>query len=220
MSELRLKEYLSLEACTMDLLMLDTGLLDETQELATAARVALGTDALASAGEVLPDLDSTDRRGWWGDLDAQEIWDGWPIGCKNWLLLRSKITDATSVEGATLQRAQFYTQAALQPFIDKRIATQMDVKATRTELQRIDVLAQIYRGPNDEIDLRYQILWQDDVVPEPLSLALNMWGLQVANASPVLGTPVFNTKSPVHLPPKSMAVSSPVVGPATLAYHP
>jgi phage gp46-like protein len=162
MSDLRLKTNFSFEGVTMDFLMRDTGFLDEREELATAARVALGTDKRADVRDVLPDPDSTDRRGWWGDLDAEEIWGGWPIGTKNWLLTRAKITQAPSEEGATVDRARRYTQEALQPFIDKRIATQMSVVATRTELQRIEVEAKIYRGPSNDIDLRYQILWQPE----------------------------------------------------------
>src|SRR5262245_56514416 len=68
------------------------GVLDEDQELATLVMVALGTDALAGADDALPGLDETDRRGWWGDTDAEEIWDGWPVGSKLWLLQRAKIT--------------------------------------------------------------------------------------------------------------------------------
>lgn len=163
MTDIRLKESSSpLEAVTMDFLLLDTGFLDESEELATAVRVALGTDALADAEDVLPDPDSTDRRGWWGDLEAKEIWDGWPIGCKNWLLSRAKITTSPSTEGAaTLQRARTYTEVALRPFVEKRVASQIDIDAQRTELQRIEVQATIYRGPLMEIDLRYQLLWQE-----------------------------------------------------------
>lgn len=162
MTDARLKTYFSLEGVTMDWLLTDAGLLDEREELATAARVALGTDKMADPRDILPDPDSTDRRGWWGDLDAEEIWGGWPIGTKNWLLTRAKITGEESFEGSTIDRAQQYTQEALRPFIERRMATQMEVIATRTELQRIEVDAKIYRGPNDEIDLLYQLLWQPE----------------------------------------------------------
>lgn len=164
MSDVRLKTYTSLEGVTMDWVMQDTGFLDEREELATAGRVALGTDKRADDNDVLPDPDSSDRRGWWGDLEADDIWGGWPIGTKNWLLSRAKITPSAAEEGATLDRARRYTQEALQPFIDKRIATQMSVVANRTELQRIEVEAKIYRGPTTEIDLRYQIFWQQEDV--------------------------------------------------------
>jgi len=176
MTDVRLKEYLSLEACTMDFLLRDTGFLDEREELETAVRVALGTDGLASDDDILPDPDSTDRRGWWGDLDAEEIWGGWPIGCKNWLLLRAKIADAPSKEGATLERARRYTLDALQPFVDKQIASHVDATSNRTELQRIDVTGTIYRGPLEEINLRYQLLWQEEDFNEdpPMSTSVNI----------------------------------------------
>jgi phage gp46-like protein len=172
MTDIRLKEYFSLEAVTMDFLLTTNGQLDEREELATAARVALGTDRMADVGDILPDPDSTDRRGWWGDFEAAEIWGGWPIGSKNWLLTRAKITDALSQEGSTEGRAQRYTQDALQPLVDRHIASSLAVAATRTDTQTIEVGAQIYRGPLTEIDLRYQLLWQEDPifdVPKPLA---------------------------------------------------
>jgi phage gp46-like protein len=164
MTDIRLKEYSSLlTGVAMDWLMQPTGLIDETEELATAVRVALGTDRLANTTEVLPDPDSTDRRGWWGDLDAKEIWDGWPIGCKNWLLSRAKISNEFSWEGATLQRARAYTREALQPLITRRIATRVDVSAERVDKQKIVVNVMVFRGPKRAIELRFAFLW-DQVV--------------------------------------------------------
>jgi phage gp46-like protein len=55
---------------TVDWSLLPNGTLDDTQALATAVIVALGTNALATDTDVLPDPDSNDRCGWWGDLDA------------------------------------------------------------------------------------------------------------------------------------------------------
>ena len=135
------------------------GALDETEALLTAVKVALLTDSLADPSDILPDPDSTDRRGWWGDTDAEVIWDGWPIGCKNWLLARAKITDAGSFEGATVSRAEGYTRIALQPFIDKQLCSRVDVSAVRVGKERIDVTAVLYRGPLADIELRFQDLW-------------------------------------------------------------
>src|SRR5215472_15553230 len=87
---------------SVDWLLRADGTLDDSQALATAVIVALGTDRLADVTDVLPDPDSTDRRGWWGDLDAQEVWDGWPIGSRLWLLKRDKITDAGAARGSEL----------------------------------------------------------------------------------------------------------------------
>lgn len=167
MTDARLKEYGSLTGVTMDLLLTSSGRLDEREELATAVRVALGTDATAGENDILPDPDSTDRRGWWGDFDAAEIWGGWPIGCKNWLLSRAKITDAPSQEGSTLQRAHQYTLDALRPFVERRMASNANASAVRKGLERIEVTAQLFRGPELEIDLNYQALWQEPPAFDP-----------------------------------------------------
>lgn len=173
MTEIKLRSYFNPSdpttygGPTMDFLMKDYGALDESEQLATAIRVALGTDRLADMQEVLPDPDSSDRKGWWGDLDAEAIWGGWPIGTRAWLLSRAKILDIPSAEGSTLLRAEQYTREALQPFIDRRIATYVTVQARRTDLERIEVEVVMYRGPEDEINLRYQYLW-DEIVNPPV----------------------------------------------------
>ena len=169
MTDVRLKQEFTIEGPSMEWFVRDIGTLDDRDELATAVRVALGTDALASPDEVLPDPDSNDRRGWWGDFQAEEIWNGWPIGSKNWLLTRAKITE-TSSEGSTLDRARQYTINSLQPFIDQAIASQMSVDAERTDLQTIQVSATLFRGPLDEISLRYQPLWEEPEIINDVSV--------------------------------------------------
>ena len=42
------------------------GVIDETQALATAVMVALGSNLLADVGDELPDPLDNDRQGWWG----------------------------------------------------------------------------------------------------------------------------------------------------------
>jgi phage gp46-like protein len=145
----------------VDWRLLDDGTLDETQALATAIIVALGTDALADVDDQLPDPDSTDREGWWGDLDAETIWNGWPIGAKLWLLKRSAIEGPNAQRGSTLARVQNYINSAIQPFVDQRIISTFQVWVQRTDIQRIDALIQIYRGPIQAIELRYAILWDE-----------------------------------------------------------
>jgi phage gp46-like protein len=194
MTDVRLQEYGSLQAVTMDWL-LDDDILDEREQLATAVRVALGTDALVGADDILPDPDSTDRGGWWGDFEAEEIWGGWPIGTKSWLLSRAKITQAPSREGSTLDRAKRYTEQALQPFVDLRMASQVMVQAARTELQRIEVYAKLYRGPLAEIDLRYQVLWEE--VREPIGAKTR--SIPVFDANVYQPDPMFDTNRPVKV---------------------
>ena len=153
-----LKQTADLHGTLMDWLLTSEGLSEE-EELATAVRVALGTDRLADINEVLPDPDSIDRRGWWGDLDAEEIWNGWPIGCKNWLLLRAKISDEKSVDGGTVNRVEQYTRQAIQPFVDRRIASHFTVRAARVGRQEIDAAVTIFRGPLRAIQLEFAFLW-------------------------------------------------------------
>jgi phage gp46-like protein len=149
---------------TVDWLLLDNGTLDDTQALATSIIVALGTDRLAEGSDILPDPDSTDRHGWWGDYDAEMIWDGWPIGSRLWLLQRDKIEGPGSRRGPTTVRVEHYIREAIQPFLDRRIGSNMFVQATRIGREQIDALVRIYRGPQLEIALRYQILWTNMVV--------------------------------------------------------
>src|SRR5215471_2422879 len=150
MSDVRIVSLATLEHTVADWLLLPDGSLDESQELATLVKVALMTDARAAVTDVLPDPDSTDRRGWWGD-DGAEIWDAWPIGTRNWVLLRNPISDAFSLEGDTVARAEQYTREAMLPLIQKRYCTSVNVVAARVDLERIDVLVRLNRGPLPEI---------------------------------------------------------------------
>jgi len=149
---------------TMDWSLRPDGTLDDTQALCTAVVVALGTDRLAEPGDELPDPDSTFRRGWWGDLEAEEIWDGWPIGSRLWLFQREAILGPGAQRGATVVRVEQYIREAIQPFIDRRIGSHFNVWVNRVDRQRIDALIRIYRGPALEIELRYQVLWSDIIV--------------------------------------------------------
>jgi phage gp46-like protein len=156
-------------AVECDWSLLDDGTLDDTQALATAMIVALGTDALAGPDDVLPYPDSSDRGGWWGNLDAAEIWDAWDIGSKLWLLKRAKITPSQALEGATVERVRQYIMDAVQPFIDRRIGSKMEVFAERVRRDQINALVRLYRGPSLEIELRYQVLWSEIIAQEPLA---------------------------------------------------
>jgi phage gp46-like protein len=145
----------------IDWLLLDDGTLDDTQALATAVIVALGTDKLAGPDDILPDPDSTDRAGWWGDMDAEELFNGWPIGTKLWLLKRAKIVGPEDPEGATVTRVEQYINEAIQPFVSLKIATSFYVEAFRNGVNRVDAYVVIYRGPKTPVELRFQVLWDE-----------------------------------------------------------
>jgi phage gp46-like protein len=162
MPDVRLVQYTEFPLkFDIDWLLLGDGRLDDRQALATAVIVALGTNKLASPTDILPDPDSTDRMGWWGDMDAEEIWGGWPIGTRLWLLRRSKIVGPEAREGATVTRVEQYIREAIQPFITIKAASRMEVKASRVDRERIDAVVRLYRGPELAVDLRYQILWDE-----------------------------------------------------------
>jgi phage gp46-like protein len=128
--------------------------------LATAVMIALGTDALADITDRLPDPDSTNREGWWGDFDSDVIWGAWPIGTKLWLLRRSAIEPVQAKFGATQSWAMNYIRDAVQPFIDRKIASRYEILSMRADKQQINAIVRIYRGPSYAIDLKYQMLWQ------------------------------------------------------------
>jgi phage gp46-like protein len=166
-------------AFAIDYVLRDNGTLDDTQALATAVVLALGTNRLANATDELPDIDSTDRQGWWGDMDAGEIWGAWPIGSRLWLLKRSKIVGPEAHGGATTTLVEMYINEALQPFIDLKIASEIDVTAIRSGLETITAAITIYRGPRLAIDLQYEILWDEligsvTMSPPPLGGVLTM----------------------------------------------
>jgi phage gp46-like protein len=159
MPDVRLIDVISPDVMTFDWLQTSTGLLDETQQLASAVTVALNTDATADLNEILPDPRSDDRRGWWGDIDATTIWGGWPLGSKLWLLTRAKIVGMESSEGATTSRVQAYIMQALQPFIDNRICSQINVTVTQTGPASLAAQIILYRGPKSALQLNYNPLW-------------------------------------------------------------
>lgn len=148
-------------AVQLDWLMTDQNLIADGYDLQSAVIVALGTDALAPVSEELPDPDATDRRGWWGDMDADLIWEGWPVGCLLWLLSRAKLTGPLARQGSTLSRAEGWTRDAMRPFTQRRIASRIDVMPEQLGTDRIDVGVTIYRGPDQEIELRYSELWDE-----------------------------------------------------------
>jgi phage gp46-like protein len=148
-------------AVTLDWLMTDQNLISDGYDLQSAVIIALGTDMLAPPDMELPDPDATDRRGWWGDLDADVIWGGWPVGCLLWLLSRAKITDSVARDGATVARADGWTRDAMKPFTDNLIASRIDVTSGRIGVDRIDVGVTIYRGPEPAVELRYSDLWDE-----------------------------------------------------------
>src|ERR1700733_9018424 len=124
MTDIRIVQVGVAEAITLDWLLTTNALLpaqnglDETQALVTAVTIAFCTDRLAETSDTLPIPGSTDRKGWWGDDGAADIWNGWPVGSRFWLMARDKITDSNYSGGSTSARATSFANECLQPFVD------------------------------------------------------------------------------------------------------
>jgi phage gp46-like protein len=162
MPDLRLFDIVTPFAVTFDLLQRRDNLIDETEALASAVIVALGTNKRANADDILPNgAEDTDRRGWWADENADLVWNGWPIGSRLWLLDRHKITGFEARQGSTIARVDSYIREALQPFITQRIISRFDLTVTRTALQTIVATIVLYRGPLPAIQLQFQNLWNE-----------------------------------------------------------
>jgi len=149
----------SRRAVTREWLLTPVDQRDPSLDLVDCVVIALGTDRLARADDKLPVRGDTDRRGWWGDLDAAGIRDGWPIGSRLWLLRRVTITGPEARQGSTVARAEDYTREALQPFVQKGVASRLSVVGERMSIEGIDVKATLFRGDLPALSLRYATLW-------------------------------------------------------------
>jgi phage gp46-like protein len=147
-------------AVRLDWLLTPQGL-DETQALATAVIVALGTDRLALQDDVLPDPLVNDRRGWWGDLEADSIWSGWPIGSRLWEMARDKITGANAKVGATTAKAYAFILEAIQPFKDNGLVSDFTIEVTQPSPSRISATITLLRERSPAIALVFQDLWDE-----------------------------------------------------------
>lgn len=160
MAEILVRQYTSLSSVTLDII-LEGGPQDDASELATAALVCLCTDARALPDDLLPDPDDANLRGWWGNTEAAEIWAGWDIGSRLWLLSRAKITGQNAKGGGTLYLIETYIRECLQPLVTQRIASRFMVQVERVDIERVAASITIYRGPTAVVELRFQSLWDN-----------------------------------------------------------
>lgn len=116
-------------------------------DLSTAVLISLFTDRRANDDDVLPDA-STDRRGWWGDLD-QDI----PIGSRLWLLARSKLMPSVALT------AKSYIVEALQWLIDDSVAASVSVATSIVMPNRLNAVVTIARGSGAKQTLNFNWAW-------------------------------------------------------------
>ena len=130
---------------------------DLTRELGleTAVLMSLFTDRRASIDDELPDSNSDDRKGWWGDQVVVE--EGDQIGSKLWLLSRGKTDQDTMI------KAEGYAKEALQWLLDDEVSAKNEVTVER--LNRPDGSAtlalgiKIYQKDGNVIAMKFDDLW-------------------------------------------------------------
>jgi phage gp46-like protein len=100
----------------------------------TAVVISLFTDRRAEDDDILPDINSDDKRGWWGDLILPAADDD-RIGSRLWLLNREKTTPDVLI------RAKNYVVEALQWMLDDKIVKKINVETERQGIAGNDRLA-------------------------------------------------------------------------------
>ena len=128
--------------------------LESDKGLETAVIISLFTDRRAKIDDILPDSNSSDRRGWWADL-VSDI-EGDQIGSRLWLLNREKTQESV------LTRTKEYAKEALNWLIEDGIALKIEVSAERLGPVGRDVLAllvQIYKPDETIVSLKYEAQW-------------------------------------------------------------
>jgi len=116
-------------------------------DLATATLISLFTDRTAEASDRLPDA-TTDRRGWWGDID-QDV----PIGSRLWLLDRSKLTPAVAAS------AKGYATESLAWMITDGVAVDVQVSAAVVLPSTLRLAIAIFRMNGTKASFGYDWAW-------------------------------------------------------------
>ena len=149
-----------LQVCEIDF-STETNDLVMSKSLLTSVLVSLFTDARASNDETLPDLNSTDRRGWWGDsTNTQKELD--TVGSKLWLIEREKSTDIVLV------KSKQYIEQALKWMTDEGIAERIVVITEAQPVPRSGTVilayqVQIYKPGGVAENYKFEQEWRATV---------------------------------------------------------
>ncbi len=122
------------------------GGLETGDDLETAILLSLFTDRLARSDD---SIDGSDRRGWWGDTDAD-----YPIGSRFWLLKRQKLTTQVAT------KAEDYAKEALQWLIDDKVVSSITATAQIVYPTRL-YLTIVYQQPSkDPVSAKFGWVWE------------------------------------------------------------
>jgi phage gp46-like protein len=128
--------------------------LSGANELVSALAISLFTHRTALEDDTIAGRPIDNRRGWWADHEAAEIYPGaTPIGSRLWLLSREKQTEETRL------RAEDYIRESLAWMIDERLATDIGLNVTWFAHERLGAEITIYRGSQKSIAVRFEKLW-------------------------------------------------------------
>ena len=116
--------------------------------LRTAIIISLLTDRRADDDDIIPD-GSNNRRGFF--LNPT-------LGSKLWLLSREKNLPVV------INRARQYVREALAWLTDLRIAQKLDITVESVNQETLGIQIQIHRPQGDEVDFRFDYLWQAEAL--------------------------------------------------------
>lgn len=127
--------------------VMNGALLQSGADLETAMLISLFTDRTAAVDDALPD-GSSDRRGWWGDLNETV-----PIGSLLWLLDRAKLTQAVGPQ------CESYIRDALQWFLDDGVAEKIEVSTKVSLPSMLAAQIVVFRQDGSRIAQNYAWVW-------------------------------------------------------------
>lgn len=141
----------------------DGGDLERENGLRTAVLMSLYTDRQANEDDELPDSNSDDRRGWWGDQIDLDF-KGDKIGSRLWLLERGKTDDST------LAAAKFYIEECLEWMLDDEVAQAIDVEVERQKRRdgtsTLAANIAIRQSDGGVVALKFNDLWNAELLEE------------------------------------------------------
>lgn len=125
---------------------------------ATAVFISLFTDRRAEDDDILPDPNSTDKRGFWGDQILPDE-EGDQIGSRLWLLDRSKTIEEN------LGQAEIYMEEALQWMVDDAVVVKFEATAERLKLNTgTDIMAlsvNLFKKDGTTESFTYNYEWEN-----------------------------------------------------------
>lgn len=129
------------------------GALDSSGDMETAVLLSLFTWARASEDDELP-YKGADRKGWWGNLDGEELHGMKELGSKLWLLSRRLQNEETR------QDAIRYAADALKWMKDSAVVARIDVDAQWVARGFLGLIIKLYDADGGVVfDRRYAWAW-------------------------------------------------------------